>query len=192
MSDMDNPLVAGIEEIRGSWGSFLALGIIFILLGVACIAFAATATYASVMVFGWILLISGVFALIQSFTTGTWRGFFLYLLTALFRGVVGYFLIRYPKMGAEGLTMVLAAFFIVTGLFRAIGSSMAKFPRWGWAVFSGIVSFVLGVWLLVEIPNTSAWFLGVAIGVDLIFEGAAVTGVASAIHSLPTFRHRTA
>jgi len=34
-----NPLIAGIEEIRRSWGWFLGLGILFIILGMACITF---------------------------------------------------------------------------------------------------------------------------------------------------------
>ena len=65
-----NPLVAGIEEIRGSWGWFLVLGILLSILGVACIAFDVTATFTTVLVFGWILLISGVVALVHSFRPG--------------------------------------------------------------------------------------------------------------------------
>ena len=177
-----NPLIAGIEEIRRSWGWFLALGILLIVLGMACIAFDVTATFATVLIFGWMLLIGGVFALVQAFSVGTWSGFFLYLLSALFRGVTGYMLVRYPIAGAETLTLVLASFFIVSGLFRAIGFLMAKFPRWGWAVFSGVVSVVLGVMLLVQIPISGIWFIGFAIGVDLVFDGVAVIGFATAIH----------
>jgi uncharacterized membrane protein HdeD (DUF308 family) len=180
-----NPLFAGVDEVRRSWGWFLVLGILFTVLGVACIAFCVAATFATVLVFGWLLLISGVFALVHAFGTRTWSGFFLNLLSALFRGFTGYLLIRYPISGAEGLTLVLASFFIVGGLFRAIGSGMAKFPRWGWSVFSGAVSTILGVMLLVQMPISSVWFIGFAIGVDLIVDGAAVIGFATAIHGLP-------
>jgi uncharacterized membrane protein HdeD (DUF308 family) len=182
MAELTNPLMAGIEEIRRSWGWFLALGILLTILGMGCIAFEVAATFTTVLIFGWMLLIGGVFALVQAFTVGTWSGFFLYLLSALFRGVTGYMLIRYPIVGAETLTLVLASFFIVSGLFRAIGFSMAKFPRWGWAVFSGIVTAVLGVMLLVQIPVSGIWFIGFAIGVDLVFDGVAVIGFATAIH----------
>jgi uncharacterized membrane protein HdeD (DUF308 family) len=180
-----NPFVAGIEEVRASWGWFLFLGIALTILGVACIAFDVSATFATVLVFGWILLISGVFALVHAFRVGTWSGFFLYLLSALLRGFTGYLLVRYPLAGAETLTLVLASFFMVGGLFRTIGSAMAKFPRWGWAVFSGIVSVVLGIMLLAQMPISGIWFVGFAIGVDLIFDGVAMMGFATAIHSLP-------
>jgi len=177
-----NPLIAGIEEIRRSWGWFLALGILFVILGMACIAFDVTATFASVLIFGWMLLIGGAFALVQAFTVGNWSGFFLYLLSALFRGFTGYLLVRYPLAGAETLTLVLASFFIVGGLFRTIGSAMAKFPRWGWAVFSGVVTVVLGIMLLAQMPISGIWFIGFAIGLDLIFDGIAMIGFGTAIH----------
>jgi len=186
MSDLTfNPLTAGIERIRSSWGWFLFLGIALTILGATCIAFDVTATNATILVFGWILLVSGVIALVEAFRTGSWSGFVLYLLSALFRGFTGYLLIRYPVVGAESLTLVLASFFIVCGLFRAIGSAMMQFPRWGWAVFAGLVSIVLGMMLLSQMPASSVWFIGFAIGVDLIFDGIAMLGFATAIHNLP-------
>lgn len=184
-SNTFDPVFDGIEEIRSSWGWFLVLGILSVVLGLGCIAFNVSATFTTVLVFGWVLLFSGVVALVEAFRTGTWRGFFLYLLSAVFRGVTGYMLIRYPLMGMETLTLVLASFFIVGGVFRAVGSAVAKFPRWGWAVFSGVVSTVLGVVLLAQMPISGLWFIGFAIGVELICAGIAEIGFATAIHSLP-------
>jgi len=181
-----NPVVAAMDEIRNSWGWFMFLGVSLIILGMVCIIFSATATSAATLVFGWLLLISGVIQLIHSFRTGTWSGFFLYLLSALLRGITGYLLVRYPSIGAEGLTLVLGSFFVVGGLFRAIGSGMAKLPQWGWAFLSGVVSVVLGIIVLWQMPITSQWFIGLAVGIDFIFDGVAVCAFASVIHHLPT------
>jgi len=180
-----NPLIAGMEEIRNSWGWFLALGILLMIIGAICIVGDVTATFATVLVFGWLLLISGTVALVHAFRTMTWSGFFLSLLSALFRGFTGYLLIRYPLAGAASLTLLLASFFVVGGVFRAIGAGMMKFPRWGWSVFSGLVSLVLGVMLLTQLPVSSIWFIGFAIGVDLIVDGASLIGFATAINTLP-------
>jgi uncharacterized membrane protein HdeD (DUF308 family) len=144
-----------------------------------------TATFATVLVFGWLLLASGVVALVHAFRTMTWNGFFLSLLSALFRGFTGYLLLRYPLAGAASLTLLLASFFVVGGVFRAIGAAMVKFPRWGWSVFSGVISLVLGVMLLTQLPVSSIWFIGFAIGVDLIFDGVSLVGFATAIHTFP-------
>ena len=79
------------------------------------------------------------------------------------------------------MSMLLAALLIVGGLFRAGGASVIQFPRWGWTVFAGLVSVALGVYLLVTWSTSRAFFVGIAIGIDLIFDGAALTGFAGAI-----------
>jgi len=179
---------AGIDEIHDSWGWFVALGIALIVLGAACIVSDVAATLATVLVFGWLLLIGGVFALIQAFRTRTWSGFFLCLLSALLRGFTGYLLIRYPITGEISLTLILASFFIVGGTFRAIGAGALQFPQWGWAVLSGIVSVALGVMLLVQLPVSSLWFIGLAIGIDFIFDGSAFIALGSALRRVPSSR----
>ena len=179
-----NPLAAGIEEIRSSWGWYLTLGILFMLLGAVCVIGDVSATFATVLVFGWMLLISGVFGLVHAFRTHNGQGFLLSLLGALLRGFTGYLLIRHPLAGAATLTLILASFLIVGGLFRGIGAGMLKFPHWGWSVFSGIVSLGLGIMLLVQLPVSSVWFIGFAIGLDLIFDGASLIAFATSFHSL--------
>jgi len=88
--------------------------------------------------------------------------------------------------------MLLASFFIVAGLFRAVGAGVIRFPRWGWTVFSGIVSVVLGVSLLASWPSASTYFIGMVIGIDLIFDGASLIGFATAMRSLPETQIRKA
>ena len=185
MTNISGVFVAGIEEVRKSWGWFLVFGILLMILGAACVGKAQTATTFSILALGWVLAISAVVWLVSSFYAWSWSGFFVYLLNAIIRGVTGYLLIRHPDAGAEGVTMVLAALFIVGGLFRAAGASVIQFPRWGWTVFAGLVSVALGVYLLATWSTSSTFFVGIAIGIDLIFDGAALIGFAGAIHSLP-------
>jgi uncharacterized membrane protein HdeD (DUF308 family) len=182
-------IAAGLEEIHDSWGWFVALGISLIVLGAVCILSEVTTTLVTVLVFGWLLLVGGVFALIQAFRTRSWSGFLLCLLSALLRGFTGYLLIRYPISGALSLTLLLASFFIVGGTFRAVGAGALQFPRWGWAVFSGIVSVALGVMLLMQLPTSSLWFIGFAIGIDFIFDGTSFIALGTALRGVPSGRH---
>ena len=117
MTKLSDVFMAGLEEVRKSWGWFLVLGTLLMILGATCIVKAHTATMFSILALGWVLVISAVFWFIGSFQTWGWSGFFIYLLNALISGVVGYLLIRHPDAGAEGVTMVLAVLFIVGGLF---------------------------------------------------------------------------
>ena len=81
--------------------------------------------------------------------------------------------------------MLLAVLFIVGGLFRTFGASVIHFPWWGWTVVSGLVSIGLGVYILAIWAAASAIFIGIAIGIDLIFDSAALIGFAAALRSLP-------
>ena len=192
MTIVSDAFAASIEQIRKSWSRFLLLGILLMLLGLFCIGKAQTATTFSILALGWVLLISAVVWLINSVYSLNWHVFFLYLLNAIIRGVTGYLLIRHPDAGAQGVTLLLATLFMVGGLFRGIGASVIQFPRWGWTVFSGLVSFALGVYLLATFPAASPYLVGVVIGVDLIFDGSSLVGFASAIHSLPAVQSRPA
>ena len=192
MSYISNLFAAGIEEARKSWGWFLVSGILLTVLGIVCVVKAQTATTFSILAIGWVLAVSAAVWLVNAFQSWTWVGFFVYSLNALLRGVTAYLLIRHPDAGAAGITMVLAVLFIVGGLFRATTAGVLQFPRWGWTAFSGIVSAVLGISILLVWPLASIYFIGMAIGVDLALDGAALLGFATAIHSLPLTRTRTA
>jgi uncharacterized membrane protein HdeD (DUF308 family) len=192
MNYLSDAVTAGLEQVRRSWGWFLVFGIALILLGIACVGKAQTATTFSILVLGWVLAISGALWLTNAVFAFNWHGFFLYLLNALIRGVAGYMLIRHPDAGAAGITMLLASLFIVGGVFRTAGASVMQFPRWGWTVFSGLASVFLGIYLLAIWPAASPYFIGLAIGIDLIFDGTALVGFAGAIHSFPKARLRAA
>jgi uncharacterized membrane protein HdeD (DUF308 family) len=185
MSKIADEFAAGMAEVRKSWGWFLALGILLMVLGAVCVAKAQTATAFSILVLGWILVISAVSWLVNAFLTFNWSLFFLCLLNALIRGGVGYLLISHPNAGAEGVTMMLAVLFIVGGLFRTTAASVIKFPWWGGTVLAGLVSVGLGIFVLANWGTASTFFIGIVIGVDLLFDGGALIAFAGAIHSLP-------
>jgi len=186
MKSISDAFAAEMAEVRKSWGLFLATGILLMILGVTCITKAQTATTFSILALGWILAISGVFWLISAVLTIAWPIFFLFLLNALIRGGIGYLLIRHPDAGAEAVTMVLAALFIVGGLFRAAGATVIRFPWWGLGLFAGVIAVGLGVYLLASWPVASTFFVGIVIGVDLFLDGSALLGFAAALHSLPS------
>ena len=178
----------GLDKVHDSWGWLVALGIGLILLGTACVIGAANASLATILAVGWLMLIGAVLALIQAFRVRNWGGFFLYLLSALLRGFTGYLLIRYPSAGEVSLTLVLASFFVVGGIFRAAGAVTLQFPNWGWTAFSGLLSLLLGVLLLTRLPAMSTFFLGIFIGVDFISDGIGLIMLGSAAHKLPSSR----
>jgi uncharacterized membrane protein HdeD (DUF308 family) len=168
-------------NVRG-WVIFA--GITLLVLGTAAVIYDVTATLASVLLFGWLLMIAGFMQIVHAFQVRTWSGFFLYLLDGIIRATVGTLLVAYPGSGALTLTLVLSFYFIVGGLFKAIGSMVLQFPSWGWTVASGLVSVALGVMLAMQWPVSGLWFIGFAVGLDLILYGWALLMFAAAVKKL--------
>jgi uncharacterized membrane protein HdeD (DUF308 family) len=161
----------GLEEIRRKWGWFLVLGILLVVLGTIGLSVPLLATLTSVMLFGWLLVFGGVFETVAAFSAQKWTGVLLQLLSGILSVVVGVLTITHPFAGAGALTLLLAAFFFVGGLFRIGAAIMLQFPSWGWSVFGGIITTVLGVLIWAEMPSSAVWAIGTFVAIDLLFRG---------------------
>ena len=181
-----HPFLSDIQGLQRNWGWLLALGIISIILGILALGSSAFFTIASMIFFGWILLIMGILELVYSFWQRHWGGFFLHLLNGILAGVVGVILIGNPAASALFLTLMLAMFFMAAGLFRIITSLAMRFPSWGWRLFNGSITLLLGILLWAQWPLSGLWAIGMFIGVDLIFSGWASVMLALAARSLPS------
>ncbi len=172
---------AGGDSFGNVRGWIIFAGITSLVVGTAAVIYTGTATIASVVLFGWLLMVAGVMQTVNAFQVRTWSGFFLYLLDGIIRTVVGALLVLYPDAGAQSITLLLSFYFIVAGLFKTFGSIALQFPSWGWSVASGVVSVALGVMLAGQWPTSAAWFIGFAVGLDLILYGWALLMFAAAI-----------
>ena len=172
------------DSARNYRGWVIFAGITSLVLGTAAVIYTGTATIASVVLFGWLLMLAGVMQIVHAFQVRTWSGFFLYLLDGIIRAAVGTLMVLYPGAGAQALTLLLSLYFIVAGIFRTIGSTVLQFPSWGWTVASGLISVALGVMLAMQWPASGTWFIGFAVGLDLILYGWALLMFAAAVKKL--------
>jgi uncharacterized membrane protein HdeD (DUF308 family) len=172
-SSLGDPWLAGHEAVRRDSGWFLVLGTLQMVLGVIALAAAGLMTLGTMVFFGCLLIVGGVMQLINAVKVRGWGGFFFDIL--LLRGtpgvVTGGLMVRHPGASALSLTLLLAPFFMVGGLFRVVGSLRLRFPNWSWACLSGVIAFLLGVMLVMEWPASGLGFIGTCIGIMLIFEG---------------------
>jgi len=161
------------HEIVQYWGWFLAFGICLLLLGVVAVARSVTATIVSMLFFGWLLVLACVIEVTQAILVGHWVGFFHHLVAAILFGVTGFLIVTRPLLGAEVATILMAVFFLISGLFQFVGSWWVALPGWGWQAVDGIIAFVLGLFVLAQWPASGLWVIGLFIGIDLIFYGVA-------------------
>ena len=166
-----SPLLVEFEKFRHRWGWYLALGIALIILGVIAFFLVPAATLATVLVLGWLLVISGIVETIHAFRMRGWGGVFLHVVAGILGVLVGLLVVTHPVAGALAWTLLFASFFTVIGIFRIVAAVKLKFPLWGWAVFDGVVTTLLGIVLWADWPWSGLWFLGIALGVSLILRG---------------------
>jgi uncharacterized membrane protein HdeD (DUF308 family) len=161
----------GIDRVASKWGWFVALGILLVIVGSIAISSSVLATAVTVVVFGWLLIVTGVFETFAAFSHREWSGSFLHLLGGAIDIVLGFLFIMRPLQGAEVLTLFLSALFLVGGAFR-IGAALSKrLPGWQWGFVNGLITFVLGVLLWTQWPVSGLWFIGFCIGLEMIFRG---------------------
>ena len=170
-------LEAHVGEARKNWGWFVALGIVLILVGAYCIWAEMAATLASMVVLGAVLVVAGIVRLISVFTARSIGYGILLLLAGIFELIVGLILIEHPAIGALTITLFVAMLLLVGGVFRFFSALWFRMPHYEWVALSGVVSLILGILLWVQWPFSALWFIGFAVGVSLIFDGAAWTSL---------------
>ena len=178
-------LVLELDDLRHRWGWLLAVGITMVFLGTIALFIAPAATIGTVLVLGWLLVVSGVVEAIQSFRVRKWGGIFLHLIGGILGVLVGLLIVTHPVAGALAWTLLFASFFTVIGVFRLVAAMRLKFPNWGWAAFDGAVTLLLGLLLWIDWPGSGLWFLGFAVGVSLLLRGWSYVMFAIAVRSLP-------
>jgi len=166
------------------WGWFLAFGVGLLALGVAAVARSVTATIVSMVFFGWLMVLAAAIEVAQAVMVAHWAGFFQHALAAVLFGVVGFLLVLRPVISAEVLTLFMAAFFLVGGLFQLVGSFWIGLPGWGWYAADAVITLALGVLVLAQWPASGLWVIGLFVGIDLIFYGFAWIAVALGLRSI--------
>jgi uncharacterized membrane protein HdeD (DUF308 family) len=158
-------------DIRKNWSWFLALGIVQVIAGTVAIGFTFSATLASVLTLGVLLLIAGGAQMAAAIWIRDWSGFFLFLLLGVLYTIAGFLTLQYPLAAAESLTLMLAFAFLVGGIFRIIVAVAERFPSWGWVLFNGVITVLLGIAIWRQWPESSLWVLGMFVGIELIVNG---------------------
>jgi uncharacterized membrane protein HdeD (DUF308 family) len=175
---------ADVAELDRKRGWFIGLGVFLIVLGIIAGGAAVATTLISVVLLGWILVIASIGLAIESFLIGRWSGFLLTLAAAALSAIAGITLLSNPLIGAATITMVIATILIAAGIYRSIASIVMRFPNWGWSLANGIITLAVGAMLLRALPQASFYFLGLLIGIDLIFHGISWVTFGLGVHQL--------
>jgi uncharacterized membrane protein HdeD (DUF308 family) len=184
MNDLQGRVAASLHE---HWKLFLIEGIILIVLGLIAIVVPPIATLAVAILVGWLFLISGILGLVTTFWMRHAPGFWWSLLSAVLGIAAGIVLLARPLTGALSLTLVLIVFFVIEGIASimfALEHKRELSGRWGFMLASGIIDLIIAAIILMGLPGSAAWAIGLLVGINMLFGGSAL--VAMAMHARGT------
>jgi uncharacterized membrane protein HdeD (DUF308 family) len=169
------------KAMHEHWKWFLIEGLILLVLGAAAIAIPPLAGLAATIWLGWLFVIGGVVGLVSTVRARGVPGFGWALVSAIVALAAGAMLLWNPMRGLVTLTYVLIAFFIIDGvvmIILALAHRRELSGRWQWMAFNGALDIVLAAIIISGLPGSLAWALGLLLGIDLLFGGAALIAMA--------------
>lgn len=157
-------------------------GVVLAILGALAISASVLTTLITIFVLGIIVTAAGVVMLIDSFGFwwGKWNGFVLHFLLSLLYIIAGLMLIEHPLLSSISITLILGIAYTVIGLIRCFNAAVYGSLRWGWTLFNGLITFILGILILESWPASSLFVIGLFVGIDLLFVGFAYIAIALA------------
>src|ERR1700676_4641155 len=169
--------------VREHWKAFLIEGIVLVVLGLAAMIVPPLASLAVTIFLGWMFLISGVAGLVLTFWARQMPGFWWSLISAALAVVAGVVLLAQPVQGTLTLTIVVGAYFLaegVTTIMYALEHRRELSERWSWLLVAGIMDILIAAIIIAGLPGSALWAVGLLAGINLLFGGAALIGMALA------------
>ena len=182
--DQATLLNAERESLRKVWFLLLILGIVLMLVGLVAISELWITALVGAYALGTFFVVGGAVEVVNAIFACRWRGFWMHLLAGVLYLVLGVVILRRPIAAVETFTLVMAAAFMIGGLFRIIASIIHRYTGWVWVLINGIVTLVLGAMIWESWPDSAFWVLGLFLGIELLFAGWSWVLTALAVRTL--------
>lgn len=172
--------------VREHWKAFLIEGILLAILGLAAIVVPPLASLAVTIFLGWLFLISGIAGLALTFWARQLPGFWWSLVSAVLAIVAGFILLTRPVQGTLTLTIVVGVYFVAEGvatIMYALEHRRELSQRWSWLLVGGLMDIIIAAIIIAGLPGSALWAVGLLVGINLLFGGATLIGVALAAHA---------
>ena len=152
----------------------IVVGVLLLLVGLLAIALPFFAGIAASVFFGWLLLIAGIAHLVYAWSERGTRAVLWQILIGIAYLIAALYMLVLPVAGVITLTLVLAFYIVVAGIFElVVFSRLRGLPGTIWFLVDGLVSFLLAGLIFFHWPSSSLWAIGSLVGISLLFSGVA-------------------
>jgi uncharacterized membrane protein HdeD (DUF308 family) len=169
--------------VREHWKAFLFEGILLAILGLAAMIVPPLASLAVTIFLGWMFLVSGIAGLVITFWARALPGFWWSLISAALAVLAGGILLARPMQGVLTLTIVMGAYFLAEGvatIMYSLDHRKELSGRWSWLLVAGLMDILIAFFIIAGLPGSAEWAIGLLVGINLLFGGATLIGMALA------------
>jgi uncharacterized membrane protein HdeD (DUF308 family) len=181
-SDPTPAIVAGIKE---NAKMATICGWMLVVAGFLALLAPFVAGVSLTIMMGALLIVGGVGECFLAFKAGAFgRGFTMFLV-GLLMVIAGGYLMSQPVAGLASITLILAAWFVAAGAVELfMGLQARPVEGWGWLVFNGIVTLLLGLIMWRQWPLSGAWAVGILFGIKMVFSGWALVFIGRTVKAV--------
>jgi uncharacterized membrane protein HdeD (DUF308 family) len=155
-------------------GWSIVLGALLLLAGLFAIVVPFFAGIAASVFFGWLVLFAGVVHLVYARSERGAGAILWQILIGVVYVIAALYMLVLPVAGVVALTLVLAFYIAVEGLFELVVFSLLRRLRGVvWFLIDGLVSLLLAGLIFFHWPSSSLWAIGTLVGISLLFSGIA-------------------
>ena len=173
------------KELIDNWGWLMALGALAVLLGTFAALLPGVAGLAFAAYVGVLFVLLGVVELIHAFKARKRGGFGWNLISALLSLAGGTVALAFPFSSLVALTLFLGLFLASRGVQQAlVAFSVKPTSGWGWLLFSGVISLLLAAMILLRLPSSATWVIGLFLGLEIMFRGWAMVSFSLLLRQL--------
>ena len=166
--------------------SFIALGILSLILGIVGLFMSVAVTLASTVIFGVFTVIAGILFFVEAFAQDGFGSKLLMSLVSVMYIIGGAVMTIHPTISAVWITLFMAFFFIFIGIVRIVSGLMMRqeSPAWFAIVINGVLGLLLGVLMYSGWPASGLWVIGMFVSIELIMQGVTVIAIANGVKRL--------
>lgn len=150
----------------------IILGVLEIILGAVMIFTPFLSGLVAMWVGGFIFLFLAALMVVQLFSSSSRTGMLWSILSIILLIIVGIYMLNQSVAALGAWTLVIGVYILVAGAFRLAMAFRLRGNRgFGWALFNGIISIILGLMIVFGWPRSSIWFIGTLVGIEFIITG---------------------
>ncbi|MGH8372779.1 MAG: HdeD family acid-resistance protein [Gammaproteobacteria bacterium] len=150
----------------------ILLSVILTILGILALTLPLATGIAIAILMLWVIFFAGVAHVVHAFDSQNTGIRILRVLTGSIYIICSIYLVLHPALSLASFTLLLAVVFLVEALFELfVYFQLRGQPGAGWALTNAIGTLILAILIGMNWPSSSAWAIGILVGVNLVISG---------------------